>query len=339
VEARDRVRQAFERHVYGRAPVARPDSFSVKASTVPSGKRDQNAVRLEIAYTGPGGSGGFEALLMTSALTPVNAPTFLLISHRDERPDFIRQNDAEFWPVDQILARGYATVLMHAQDVDPDEDDGFANGVHGVFGRPDGDESWGTIAAWAWAAQRVLDALEDRPEVDARRVAVVGHSRGGKTALWAAANDPRFAMAVSNNSGCSGAALTRGGQGETIAQINDAFPHWFSGNYRRYSGDFSRLPIDQHQLLALIAPRLIYVASAVGDTWADPQSEFLATLAAGEAWPNSLEDAIPWAHHVILNSPVHAPRVGYHLRSGGHGLMVVDWFNFLDFADLNLCVE
>jgi pimeloyl-ACP methyl ester carboxylesterase len=223
-------------------------------------------------------------------------------------------------------------VVLRLQDIDEDYDDEHRGGVHGVFGRPNGDASWGTIAAWAWGASRVLDVVSDIvPEIDANRIAVVGHSRGGKTALWAAATDSRFAMAVSNNSGCAGAALSRGAKGETVGEINVGFPHWFSTNYRRYGKDPYKLPIDQHQLLGLIAPRLLYVASATEDAWADPQGEWLSTLSAGSAWKDP-EMSVGWDAKLNPDQPVHAGRVGYHLRTGRHSLTRKDWEFFSDFA-------
>ena len=178
-----------------------------------------------------------------------------------------------------------------------------------------------------------MDYFVTDTRVDAARVAIVGHSRGGKAALWAGAEDQRFAMVVSNESGEGGAALSRRGYGETVARINTAFPHWFTAAYKTFNGREAALPVDQHMLLALVAPRALYVASADQDLWADPRGEFLSLAASSPVFalwgePPIGPDAMP-----ALDTPFVAGRRGYHVRTGGHDLTPYDWDRFADFAD------
>ncbi len=235
------------------------------------------------------------------------------------------------WPIEKIIDRGYGLANIYCGDLDPDFDDGLKNGIHSILG----ETTMGTIGAWAVGLSKAMDYLETDNDVDAKNVAVFGHSRLGKAALWASAQDPRFKMTISNESGCGGAALSKREYGETVEVINTRFPHWFTTKFKDYNSNEAALPIDQHQLLALIAPRALYVATAEGDQWSDPRGQYLSLYHASKLYQAYGFDKIPKASPAINKSQQIGP-LGYHNRSGKHEVMPIDWDNYLDFADKHL---
>lgn len=250
-----------------------------------------------------------------------------------------RGTSASRWPYRKIVGAGYGVATIYYGDVDPDIHDQFKNGIHPLFyeaGQTEPTQSeWGSIGAWAWALSRCLDYLEGDSSVDGKHVALIGHSRLGKTSLWAGASDERFWMTISNNSGCGGAALSRRKFGETVEVINRVFPHWFCDRFPEFDGRENNLPVDQHMLMALIAPRAVYVASATGDLWADPRGEYLSLYhsnAVFELFGDSslqLESPEP-------DKPRKTQLRGYHLRTGKHDITAYDWGQYIQFGNFQL---
>lgn len=244
------------------------------------------------------------------------------------------------WQYEMAARAGFGVATAWHIEIDPDkkEEDREGRekeaGVRKWYARTQGKEAdWGAISAWSWALSRIMDYLETDPDVDCSRVAVIGHSRLGKTALWAGANDPRFAAVISNDSGCCGAAISRRKFGETFSVIDTAFPYWFTRKFDSYKGHEELFPADQHQLAALIAPRPLYIASARKDLWADPKGEWLTAVNASEVYERifhlkGLKDKESMPE---TGQPDDSGTVAYRIRSGEHNIFAEDWNDYLTF--------
>ena len=361
---RPEIYELFSQYMYGHSP-GKPDNMSFKVLSTDTSALHGKATRKQITvYFDTDTTYKMDILLYLPGGRTRPAPVFvglnffgnqtisddpgILISQR-----WMRANDdfgivdhrateasrgvrASRWPVEKILERGYGLATIYCGDLDPDFDDGFRNGIHGLYeqsGQERNEHSWGTLSAWAWGLQRAMDYLETDNDVDRSKIAVMGHSRLGKAALWAGASDQRFALVISNDSGEGGAALTRNEKGESLAEITNTFPHWFCSTYKSYAGRVDELPFDQHMLLALIAPRPLYVASAAEDLWADPEGEFLSAYYAGPVYKLYDRKGLGVKKMPAIDQPVQKGSIGYHVRTGGHDVTVYDWEQWMNFAD------
>jgi len=248
--------------------------------------------------------------------------------------DSSRGTDTAQWQLREILSHGYGLAVAYYGDIEPDNPDGWKTGIRTTMStalqiKP---EEWSAIGAWAWGLDRIMDYLQQDKAIDAKRIALIGHSRLGKAALWAGAGDQRFAIIISNESGEGGAALSKRWYGETVAIINQHFPHWFVANYKKYNDNTAVLPVDQHMLLSLMAPRPLYVASAEGDQWSDPRGEFLSARHADPVYALFNKKGIGTDSMPALHQPV-GQTVRYHIRAGKHDVTLYDWQQYLRFAD------
>jgi hypothetical protein len=250
-----------------------------------------------------------------------------------------RGADSSQWPIAQILHAGYGLATLYAGDIEPDFAAGIGYGVRPLFFHPGqmlpAADDWGAIGAWAWGMSRVADYLEADPDVDRNAMIAIGHSRFGKAALWAAAQDQRFAIVISNESGQGGATLSHRQIGEHISHLNIAFPYWFCANFHHFTGRTSQLPVDGHLLLALIAPRPLFVASAQSDPYSDPHGEFLSAVAASRVYRLFGKRGVRADTKIELGKPVGGV-LHYYVRSGGHNILPEDWSQYIEFVNQQL---
>ena len=357
------IKDLFSHYMYGFMPP--PVNITTTVRHLDANYMDGQAIKKQVTITfGPEGTPGMHLLVVIPKNTPDPSPVILgpnfhgnhtVLPDEDiplseywvpERGEGVENNRATpasrgtssmRWDIEAAIGRGYAVATFYHGDLDPDKDD-FSDGVHSYIPL-DGEtqrteHSWGSLAAWAWGIHRAVDYLSYDPDIDPARIAVMGHSRNGKAALWAGATDARIALIISNQSGCGGAALSSRKKGETVKAINDRFPHWFNMAFRSFNDNEERLPMDQHMLISLLAPRPVLVASAEDDAWADPEGEFLALKGAEPVYKllgysGLNNESMPPTNQLV------GDLLGYHIRPGGHGVGPQDWALFLDFADMH----
>ncbi|MDR3638765.1 MAG: acetylxylan esterase [Isosphaeraceae bacterium] len=361
-ERRPELKRLFQHYMYGDMPAAPRD---IKFTVEREDRRffDGKATKREVTIAfGPAGAPKIQVLLVVPNDRKSPAPVFVgpnfagnhtvvkdptvalptawMPAHfpgvTDNRATATsRGTQVDVWAIDDAVARGYAVATFYCGDVAPDHP-GRVDGVFPSFrepGRNDGGPTeWGAVAAWAWGVSRVVDYLVTDHDIDRERIAVVGHSRLGKAAIVAAAFDERLALAIPHQAGCGGTAPSRGKVGESVKQINERFPHWFSGVFKTFNTQPERLPFDQNGLVALVAPRPVLFTNAVEDQWANPEGQFQVLKAADPVYrflgAGGLDaDEMPKTGRLIDST------LGYHIRPGKHSMGREDWKVFLDFAD------
>ena len=244
---------------------------------------------------------------------------------------------SEGGPITNIFAHGYGYATFRYTDIAPDNTNAFKSGVIALTLKPGetkpAPDQWGTISAWAWGASRMLDYLENDQAVDAKHVALIGHSRLGKTVLLAGARDPRFALVYSSCAGEMGSSLSRRDYGETIDDMAASFPYQFASNFQKYAGHWNDMPVDAHEIIALNAPHPVFIGGGTQDQWADPHGEFLAAVAAGPVYRLVGKKDLGATTGPEIDHPYITGDLGFHYHTGGHAITASDWNAFLDFAD------
>ncbi|WP_187262050.1 glucuronyl esterase domain-containing protein [Pontibacter beigongshangensis] len=361
---RAEILELFEHEMYGRSP-GKPENMTFQVFEQDTQALNGKATRKQITvfFTGKPDGPQMDILLYLPNQVKGKVPVFLGLNfqgnhavHSDPAiklsPNWVwaggagvvdnisteksRGATASRWPIEMILERGYGVATVFANDIAPDKKDNVTDAVRALYPElQNRDDNFSTMSAWAWGLSSALAYLETDKQIAAKKVMLFGFSRMGKAALWAGARDERFAMVISNESGGGGAALSKRKYGEDVERLTRGNPHWFASNFKKYNKNEEALPFDQHMLLALIAPRPLYIASAEEDRGADPYGEFLAAKAADPVYRFLGTEGLPSQEFPPLNQPVHG-RIGYHIRTGKHDVTEYDWKQYLNFADKHL---
>jgi hypothetical protein len=353
----------FETNVYGHSPKA-PKNIRYKIFDLDKNALNGKAIRKQVTIYFSSKDDGPKEDILIYIPAAVQRPVPLILSlnfsgnqavindpgvklgtiwtrdkhERQPASEESRGRDRGF-DVEKVLSRGYGFATIYYQEIEPDFNGGYQFGIRPLFSKPGQTEpaadDWGAIGAWSYGLSRAMDYLQKDEDIDAKRVAIMGHSRLGKTVLWAGAMDERFAVVLSSCSGEGGASLARRDYGETIKSLTEAFGYQFAANYKQYADHPDKLPVDTHELIALIAPRPVYITGAEDDRWADPKGEFLACVAAGPVYKLLGKEDLGTDQMPPRNTPI-MHTIGYHYRSGKHEVTAFDWDQFLSFADMHL---
>lgn len=355
-QRRPEILKLYETEIYGRIPATAPKA---RVEVVASGDAVENGAGIRkhvVIHFGPEANGPkADVVIYVPAHAAKPSPVLLQLVFfrglRSEAPEaplpaaFAKAGKdgrtfSETGPAADILARGYAYATFRYTDVQPDSAITHQSGVQALAYAPGqtkpAPDEWGTISCWAWAASRVLDYFATDQDLDAKRVALIGHSRLGKTVLWAGAQDPRFALIFSSCSGEMGASLARRDYGETVDDMAANFPWQFAGNFQKYIGHWNDMPVDSHLLIALSAPRPVFISGGTEDRWADPRGEFLAEVAAGPVYRLLGKKDLGTTELPPFDTPLIGGDLGWMYHTGGHAILPGDWKAFLDFADRHL---
>ncbi len=328
---RPEILKLFATNVYGRTMIGRPKDMTWKV--ISENRADMNGIaitkKVTIYFTGKDDGPKMDVNIVLPASAARKPVPLVAI--------------AEWAPQKQwLLDRGYGLATFEAAQIESDDKNGYVKSIRRYFAKPDqntpGPDEWGAIGAWAWGLSRVMDYIVTDKDIDANRVCVAGFSRFGKVAMWAGAQDERFAIVFSGESGCGGAVIVRRGFGETVKIINIKFPYWFCPNFKDYGDHVNDLPVDWHMLVALMAPRPVYIATAEQDLWGDPRGSFLSAKYAEPVYQLFGKKGLGVDDMPPLETPV-GNTIGYHIRKGTHNLTDYDWQQFLNFADRHLGIK
>jgi hypothetical protein len=360
---RPEIFRLFEDNIYGRSPGRPKDmSFEVFDRGTPAlnGKALRKQVTLHLFGKNRGPKMDILIYLPAGARQPVSLFLTLNFSgnHRIGEDPGVKIGDVwdrakkqkstnpqktgtttDEWPIEKVLARGYGLATVYYCDLEPDFPGGMQYGMRPAYFRPGQTEpapdEWGALAVWGWGLSRAMDYLETDKAVDARRVAILGQSRLGKTVLWAGARDTRFAMVIASCSGEVGAALARRNYGETAKHMAVNFGYQFCGSFQKFQDGVDRMPVDQHEFVSLIAPRPVYLSTGSEDQWSDPKGEFLAAAAAGPVYRLLGKQGLETDEMPPLDKPI-LHTIAFHTHSGKHEITAFDWQQYLIFADMHL---